>query len=63
MFQCPFACPLDYGPVSHGIAEGDAQFDYFGPGGNRRQRHFSGNPQVRVAAGKVGDKSGLAMEV
>ena len=42
---------LDHGPVGHGIAVGDAQFDQAAPAGGQPADHFGGEIQIGIAGG------------
>jgi hypothetical protein len=60
--QCTFASPLDHGPIRDWIAERNSQFDDISASFNRRQRDVAGNLEAWIAAGDVGDETGLTFK-
>src|SRR5205085_1700657 len=60
--QCPLACPLDYRPVSNGIAEGHPQFDHVRTSINRGQRNSASGAEIRVATREVRYQPGFVIK-
>src|SRR6266478_3456454 len=63
MLQGPLTGPLNHRAVREGITEGHAQFNDPCARLNRRQGDFARGREIGIAAGDIGDKSGLAIEV
>ena len=60
--QRSLAGPLNHRPVSHRIAERNAQFNYLRAGVNGCQGDVQRGRKIGVAASEIGDESGTVLE-
>lgn len=63
LLEGPLTGALDHGSIGDGVAEGDAELNDAGSGGDSGEDNFFGRSEIGVSAGDISDERGFAVEV